>query len=264
MAESERYRSRSFWLDTLGDPYEPRPPLPGDVSADVAIIGAGYTGLWTAYYLSEADPWLRDRRPRGRDRRLRRVGPQRRLVLGVAAGEPHGAGRPARPRRRPRPAAGDDRRPSTRWAASPTRRTSTASSPRAAPSPSPPRPPHVGPHPGRDRGRARLRASATTTSAGWDRPRPPTSSPSPACSAPPSRPHCAALHPARLVRGLAEVVDEERGVPIYEATPRARDRAEGGPHRARHRAGAGDRTGDGGLHAPDHRPAPGPGARSTR
>ncbi|MDQ2959415.1 MAG: FAD-binding oxidoreductase, partial [Actinomycetota bacterium] len=26
---------------------------------DVAIIGAGYTGLWTAYYLSLADPGLR-------------------------------------------------------------------------------------------------------------------------------------------------------------------------------------------------------------
>src|SRR5262249_51246231 len=52
-------RSKSFWLDTLGDPYEPRPGLPGDVTADVAIVGAGYTGLWTAYYLTEADPWLR-------------------------------------------------------------------------------------------------------------------------------------------------------------------------------------------------------------
>src|SRR5262249_27444565 len=31
--------------------------------------------------------------------------------------------------------------------------------------------------------------------------------------------HCAALHPARLVRGLAEVVDEERSVRIYERTP---------------------------------------------
>ena len=27
-------------------------PAPGDVEADVAIVGAGYTGLWTAYYLS--------------------------------------------------------------------------------------------------------------------------------------------------------------------------------------------------------------------
>ncbi|MET0453588.1 MAG: FAD-binding oxidoreductase [Mycobacterium sp.] len=37
----------------------PRPPLPGDRDADVCIVGAGYTGLWTAYYLKKADPSLR-------------------------------------------------------------------------------------------------------------------------------------------------------------------------------------------------------------
>ena len=36
-----------------------RPPLPGDVDADVAIIGAGFTGLWTAYYLAGLEPSLR-------------------------------------------------------------------------------------------------------------------------------------------------------------------------------------------------------------
>ena len=35
------------------------PSLPGDVDADVAIVGAGYTGLWTAYALCTADPSLR-------------------------------------------------------------------------------------------------------------------------------------------------------------------------------------------------------------
>jgi glycine/D-amino acid oxidase-like deaminating enzyme len=34
-------------------------PLPGDRDADVCIVGAGYTGLWTAYYLKRADPQLR-------------------------------------------------------------------------------------------------------------------------------------------------------------------------------------------------------------
>ncbi|MCX6432491.1 MAG: FAD-binding oxidoreductase [Actinobacteria bacterium] len=34
-------------------------PLPGDTTADVAIVGAGYTGLWTAYYLKRIDPSLR-------------------------------------------------------------------------------------------------------------------------------------------------------------------------------------------------------------
>lgn len=40
-------------------PIVPRAPLDGDVEADVAVVGAGYTGLWTAYYLAEADPALR-------------------------------------------------------------------------------------------------------------------------------------------------------------------------------------------------------------
>ncbi|HET6626156.1 MAG TPA: FAD-binding oxidoreductase [Nocardioidaceae bacterium] len=33
--------------------------MPGDVNADVAVVGAGFTGLWTAYYLLRADPTLR-------------------------------------------------------------------------------------------------------------------------------------------------------------------------------------------------------------
>jgi glycine/D-amino acid oxidase-like deaminating enzyme len=46
----------SLWFDT---PPEPRPSLPGDTDADVAIVGAGYTGLWTAYHLARLDPALR-------------------------------------------------------------------------------------------------------------------------------------------------------------------------------------------------------------
>ena len=37
---------------------EPRAALPGDREADVCIVGAGYTGLWTAYYLRQLDPSL--------------------------------------------------------------------------------------------------------------------------------------------------------------------------------------------------------------
>lgn len=37
----------------------PRPPLPGDAAVDVVVVGAGFTGLWTAYYLAVADPTLR-------------------------------------------------------------------------------------------------------------------------------------------------------------------------------------------------------------
>ncbi|MGK2865546.1 MAG: NAD(P)/FAD-dependent oxidoreductase [Mycobacterium sp.] len=46
----------SHWFDTLPTL---RPRLPGDRDADVCIVGAGYTGLWTAYYLKRADPTLR-------------------------------------------------------------------------------------------------------------------------------------------------------------------------------------------------------------
>ena len=47
----------SFWYADIGLPYR-RPALGGDTDADVAIIGAGYTGLWTAYYLKQAHPGL--------------------------------------------------------------------------------------------------------------------------------------------------------------------------------------------------------------
>ncbi|SDT43163.1 NAD(P)/FAD-dependent oxidoreductase [Actinoplanes derwentensis] len=47
--------SPSFWLDSLG-PIERRPPLAGDIEADVAIAGGGYSALWTAYYLATAAP----------------------------------------------------------------------------------------------------------------------------------------------------------------------------------------------------------------
>lgn len=48
----------SFWYADIGGIPQKRPALPGDREADVCIIGAGYTGLWTAYYLKKADPSL--------------------------------------------------------------------------------------------------------------------------------------------------------------------------------------------------------------
>jgi glycine/D-amino acid oxidase-like deaminating enzyme len=53
------YRGLSLWLDNCGDDLTPRASLPGDRDADVCIVGAGYTGLWTAYYLLRADSRLR-------------------------------------------------------------------------------------------------------------------------------------------------------------------------------------------------------------
>jgi glycine/D-amino acid oxidase-like deaminating enzyme len=47
-----------WWRDLGGRPPE-RPGLEGDRDADVVIVGAGYTGLWTAYYLSQLQPDLR-------------------------------------------------------------------------------------------------------------------------------------------------------------------------------------------------------------
>ena len=41
----------SFWYADIGGLPQPRAALPGDTTADICIIGAGYTGLWAAYYL---------------------------------------------------------------------------------------------------------------------------------------------------------------------------------------------------------------------
>ncbi len=51
----------ALWWDTLPEELvgSARPPLPGDTEADVAVVGAGFTGLWTAYYLAACDPGLR-------------------------------------------------------------------------------------------------------------------------------------------------------------------------------------------------------------
>jgi glycine/D-amino acid oxidase-like deaminating enzyme len=49
----------NYWTSTVEDDLTARPGLPGDRNVDVAVVGAGYTGLWTAYYLARADPGLR-------------------------------------------------------------------------------------------------------------------------------------------------------------------------------------------------------------
>jgi glycine/D-amino acid oxidase-like deaminating enzyme len=51
------FASRSFWLEA--DPYTAGLPLAGEVSTDIAIIGGGFTGLWTAYFLLRAQPALK-------------------------------------------------------------------------------------------------------------------------------------------------------------------------------------------------------------
>jgi glycine/D-amino acid oxidase-like deaminating enzyme len=50
-------QSRSFWLSL--DPYAPNPPLEQDARVDVAVVGAGFTGLWTAYLLLKRHPGIK-------------------------------------------------------------------------------------------------------------------------------------------------------------------------------------------------------------
>jgi glycine/D-amino acid oxidase-like deaminating enzyme len=59
VANVSAHHALSYWQDSLPEPVDRRPPLPGDLEVDVAIVGAGYTGLWTAYYLASSDPNLR-------------------------------------------------------------------------------------------------------------------------------------------------------------------------------------------------------------
>ncbi len=61
MSNSEEFlrdaTTTALWLDQLGS-IEKRSPLSGDTEVDVAIVGGGFSGLWTAYYLSRLDPTL--------------------------------------------------------------------------------------------------------------------------------------------------------------------------------------------------------------
>ncbi len=54
----QEYRKLSYWHDSAPGSLEPRPSLENDVEADIVIVGAGFTGLWTAYYLKQIDPSL--------------------------------------------------------------------------------------------------------------------------------------------------------------------------------------------------------------
>ncbi|HYM75834.1 MAG TPA: FAD-dependent oxidoreductase [Candidatus Dormibacteraeota bacterium] len=53
------YSKYSFWLESCGEDLVPRPSLAQSTVVDVAILGGGYTGLWTAYYLLCTNPRLK-------------------------------------------------------------------------------------------------------------------------------------------------------------------------------------------------------------
>jgi glycine/D-amino acid oxidase-like deaminating enzyme len=53
------YQRLSLWWEAVPTPLPPRPALSQDLQVDVCIVGAGFTGLWTAHSLALADPSLR-------------------------------------------------------------------------------------------------------------------------------------------------------------------------------------------------------------
>ncbi len=58
-AAASGYQRLSLWWEAIPLPLPPRPPLNEDLDVDVCIVGAGFTGLWTAHSLALADPSLR-------------------------------------------------------------------------------------------------------------------------------------------------------------------------------------------------------------
>ena len=134
----------SYWWQARGVPPR-RPSLPGGTEADVCIVGAGFTGLWTAYYLKRADPGLR---VIVLEQDFAGFGASGRNGGWVTAALPGSRARYAlRPFPGTRAAAaasmsssGTYGRRSTRWPGSARRRASTPAWSRAARSPSPPRP----------------------------------------------------------------------------------------------------------------------------
>lgn len=53
-----RVGETSFHLHSIGANAATRPPLSGDRTVDVCIVGAGFTGLWTAWWLRQVSPQL--------------------------------------------------------------------------------------------------------------------------------------------------------------------------------------------------------------
>jgi glycine/D-amino acid oxidase-like deaminating enzyme len=58
-AAASGYQRLSLWWEAVPAPLPPRPALSEDLDVDVCIVGGGFTGLWTAHSLAAADPSLR-------------------------------------------------------------------------------------------------------------------------------------------------------------------------------------------------------------
>jgi glycine/D-amino acid oxidase-like deaminating enzyme len=209
------YRDISLWHDTCDDDFSPRAQLPGDTHVDVAIVGAGYTGLWTAYYLRELDPSLRiavlEREVAGFGASGRNGGWCSALFAGSRErmARTHGRDAVVQLQRAMFDTVDEVGRVAARegidcqYAKGGTASVAT-------------RPAHV---------RRLQRAVDEEHSWGFDDHDYRWLSPEELTAhlrATPNlggmyTPHCAAIHPARLVRGLARAV-EQRGVPIHEQT----------------------------------------------
>ena len=53
-----RHTRFGYWIEEAGE-VAPAPPLEGERSADVVVVGGGFTGLWTAWYLRQLEPEAR-------------------------------------------------------------------------------------------------------------------------------------------------------------------------------------------------------------
>jgi glycine/D-amino acid oxidase-like deaminating enzyme len=208
---STDYRELSFWHDTLPGSLEPRARLESDLDVDVAIVGAGYTGLWTAYYLARHQPDLRiaivEAEIAGYGASGRNGGWCVGAIAGISGHEPEGGARLQRAMFDTVAEVGDvvERESiDCHWAHGGVVMIASSAPQRE----------HL------------LEETAYYRAQGFDesdvRWLPPTDS---ATLLGARRnlggmfiPHCAALHPARLVRGLAAAV-ERAGVALFELSP---------------------------------------------
>ncbi|WP_069863452.1 NAD(P)/FAD-dependent oxidoreductase [Pseudomonas citronellolis] len=94
------WRHISLWMNQLDDDFIARPALEGALEVDVAIVGAGYTGLWTAYYLKTRAPQLKVAILEAETAGFGASGRNGGWLMGALLGEDRLVGRMPEPRRR--------------------------------------------------------------------------------------------------------------------------------------------------------------------